>query len=275
MKQISDKDFDGLFKSSFDDFEVKPSSNNWDKITEQLDEKPKNKTSLFWMAAASVVVVLGIGIGLYTKPEAVIKLRGNHDEVMAKVSSEKGKKDTPAFKNKVEQHPAESQSVPFERGDSKIHDENSGSLKKGKNTLAVYPSGLKSQKFIPADATITPIDDVLNTKKNDGAGDIVSVKPLRTPTVTEQMLAEEEKNNIGPQVNSMAAANVAHHRFSGDGAPAGKGLKIKSVGDLVNFVVAKVDKREDKIIQLSKTDESDNEITGINLGLFKFRKVEK
>jgi hypothetical protein len=47
------------------------------------------------------------------------------------------------------------------------------------------------------------------------------------------------------------------------------------VGDLVNFVIAKVDKREEKIIKVSKTDEGDNEITGINLGLFKFSKSEK
>jgi hypothetical protein len=38
--------------------------------------------------------------------------------------------------------------------------------------------------------------------------------------------------------------------------------------------VAKVDKREEKIIKMSKTQESDNEITGINLGLFKFRKQD-
>jgi hypothetical protein len=29
------------------------------------------------------------------------------------------------------------------------------------------------------------------------------------------------------------------------------------------------------VIRVSKTDESDNEITGINLGIFKFRKAEK
>jgi hypothetical protein len=40
-------------------------------------------------------------------------------------------------------------------------------------------------------------------------------------------------------------------------------------------VVAKVDKREEKIIKVSKTSESDIEITGINLGLIKYLKSEK
>jgi hypothetical protein len=55
----------------------------------------------------------------------------------------------------------------------------------------------------------------------------------------------------------------------------GKRIKFSSVGDLVNLVVAQVDKRENKIIKISKTEESENEITGINLGLFKFSKAEK
>ena len=70
-----DKDFDQIFKSSFEDFEVQPAANSWDKITDKLDKKPKKKSfGVFWMAAASVVVVLGIGIGLFTKPTEVIKV---------------------------------------------------------------------------------------------------------------------------------------------------------------------------------------------------------
>ena len=43
--------------------------------------------------------------------------------------------------------------------------------------------------------------------------------------------------------------------------------KIKSVKDMVNFLVSKVDKRKNKIVYMSKTEESDIEITAINLGI--------
>jgi hypothetical protein len=46
--------------------------------------------------------------------------------------------------------------------------------------------------------------------------------------------------------------------------------KIRSLGDLVNRVVAKVDPREEKIIQFTDNDEG-TEVSGINLGLIKFK----
>nr|MBC7613533.1 hypothetical protein [Pseudopedobacter sp.] len=55
MKEISDKEFDGFFKSSFEDFEVAPSKNSWENITQKLDKKAaKKKFPIYWSAAASV-----------------------------------------------------------------------------------------------------------------------------------------------------------------------------------------------------------------------------
>jgi hypothetical protein len=46
--------------------------------------------------------------------------------------------------------------------------------------------------------------------------------------------------------------------------------KIKGVGGLVNFVIAQVDKREDKLIEFTESDEG-TEVSGINLGLLKIK----
>jgi hypothetical protein len=46
--------------------------------------------------------------------------------------------------------------------------------------------------------------------------------------------------------------------------------KIRSIGSLVNFVIAKVDKREDKLIEFKDSDEG-SEVSGINLGLVKIK----
>jgi hypothetical protein len=46
--------------------------------------------------------------------------------------------------------------------------------------------------------------------------------------------------------------------------------KVKGVGGLVNFVIAQVDKREDKLIEFTESDEG-TEVSGINLGLLKIK----
>ena len=46
--------------------------------------------------------------------------------------------------------------------------------------------------------------------------------------------------------------------------------KIRSIGGLVNFVIARVDKRDDKIIEFKEGAEG-SEVSGINLGLVKFK----
>jgi hypothetical protein len=50
--------------------------------------------------------------------------------------------------------------------------------------------------------------------------------------------------------------------------------RIKSIGGLVNFVIAQVDKREDKIIEFRDGEEG-SEVSGINLGPLKFKNRNK
>ena len=46
---------------------------------------------------------------------------------------------------------------------------------------------------------------------------------------------------------------------------------IRNMGDLINFVVDKVDKREDKLIRFD-TDDDNSSLIGINIGMIKFSK---
>ena len=50
--------------------------------------------------------------------------------------------------------------------------------------------------------------------------------------------------------------------------------RIKGVGGLVNFVIAQVDKREDKIIEFREGEEG-TELSGINLGPIKLKSRNK
>ena len=52
-----------------------------------------------------------------------------------------------------------------------------------------------------------------------------------------------------------------------------KRKRIRSFGDVVNLVMAKVDKREDKLIQFTNSDDGDeSNVTGINLGIINLKK---
>ena len=267
MKVASDKKFDEFFKSSFEDFEVEPSANSWSKIAQEIKQKPKKKFPIFWSAAASVLIVLGIGLGLYTKPIEVIKLKPQTDDLTAKVEPKLEENKEQTLKN---EQGAKNQ-------EQKIGIEKPALLA---NSIKKQPVRLQnkiSEKNISKDATITSKATVLDL--NNLEEDLARVKPVkRINSVAQQMIDDEAKQIKfnGSKYTALALAqNTNDKNLNDDGAITGRKVKIKSVGDLVNFVVAKVDKREEKIIKVSKTEESDNEITGINLGLFKFRKAEK
>jgi hypothetical protein len=259
MKVASDKKFDEFFKSSFEDFEVEPSANSWDKIAQELKQKPKKKFPIFWMAAASVVIVLGIGLGLYTQPTEVIKLKPQTDELTAKVEP------------KLEESKEQGVKIKEQRIEKPVLV--AATTKK----QPVSQENKVSEKNISEDATITSKVNVLDL--NNLEEDLARVKPVkRINSVAQQMIDDEAKQTkLNGSMNAALALaqNTNDENLNDDGAITGRKVKIKSVGDLVNFVVAKVDKREEKIIKVSRTDEGDNEITGINLGLFKFRKAEK
>lgn len=272
MKEISDKEFDSFFKSSFEDFEVEPSARSWEQISNNLAKKTeKRRFPFIWMAAASVVIIVAIGIRFYTQPAEMIKLKGNQpaEQVLASTPS-----TSPSALPKEELHSASTsnENQTFGKKESATQKTRSQQVNQEQQLANVTP-----EKNISPDATNTSPSSVLNTKAVDqNLAEVNTAQPIKVKTVTEQILAEEAAQKSDEKLKpTEVLAQSLNDNPNEDGATSGRKLKIKSVGDLVNFVVAKVDKRNEKIIEVSKTDESDNEITGINLGLIKFRKAEK
>lgn len=272
MKEISGKELDSFFKSSLEDFEMEPSAQSWAQIANKLDQKSiKKKSPFIWMAAASIIILMGVGIRFYLQPAEIIRLKPNQtiEQVTANTSP------APLLALPKESVPSASKPTEEQLLAQK------GNVTKGAEHQQVNHvqalAKVSSEKNISTDATASSSSIVLNTKAVDeNLAEVNTVQPVKVRTVTEQILAEEvaqkSANKLKP---TEVLAQSLNDNPTEDGATSGKKLKIRSVGDLVNFVVAKVDKRNDKLIKISKTDESDNEITGINLGLIKFRKSEK
>ena len=250
-----DKDFDAFFKSSLKDYEITPTAASWTKVSDEIAAKSaRKKYPLFWMAAASTIIVLGFGIGLYNKPTDVVKLQPNgKKEITENLALEQ---KSSVSSNLFTDEPADNNSKKPVVKSQVVNRSKARNMTTGE--IAV-------QESISVEE---PVTVELATVKN--------TKSLRPKLATEQLLAQEEIMNMRKTEAVILEENqdtFIANALVGK-TTLGKRVKIASVGDLVNFVVAKVDKRDDKIIKMSKTEESDNEITGINLGLFKFNKLD-
>lgn len=252
MEPMSDKELDLLFKSKFTDYEVEPSVSSWSKIEEQLSVKPmqRRKVPFLWMAAASVIVVFGLGLLLWNKPQEQIMLKGKPtveegDMVIAQNNAARKREEVISrnqpVDNKVDNFSRVAQEVkPKTIEESNTQEEESFIA----STQIDKPETQPEQEFV---ATRT--------------------EPVKRITVTELMLLEEENAAKTNKIKSTMFSSL-----SSKDEDSSQPERIRSVGDLVNFVIAKVDKRENKVLKISKTEESDIEITGINLGLFKYKK---
>jgi hypothetical protein len=258
MKPMLDKDFDQLFKSSFEDYEVTPTANSWDKIADSLYKNPasKKKFPFYWASAASIIFILGIGISMYLKPTEVIQLRP--DQPKEKLA------ETTNLANEVK---------------PSTHGTEVATESEIENKKEIVPEE-KQRKFLADNTAFTDKKNDVNTQNDvfkvnstEDRNLPENTESVKTVGVNQKMLVNKDMGKM-PMISIAPEAVLAQNEMEDiDKSNVDNGkLKIKSIGDIVNFVVSKVDKREDKIIKMSKTENSDNEITEINLGLFSFKR---
>jgi hypothetical protein len=128
----------------------------------------------------------------------------------------------------------------------------------------------------------TPLVIAARLNENDVKKDFEAMQPIpksshpvnmevqNTPAVVAQVALEEPATEVmmarvdSPQ-EAAAIAEVEQPEHKG----------IRNVGDLINIVVNKVDKRDKKLIQFN-TDEDDNSsVVAINIGFLRFNKRDK
>jgi hypothetical protein len=247
MKAMSDKDLDKLFQQRFDTFEAEPAADLWNSITAKLEDKKGKKKSypVFWMAAASVVIVMSAGLWFY-RPVEVIKLHAkSDDQVIA---------DKP-----VERilNPADSVSP-----DISGHE----NIVSGKRKLAGIRSSKNKNNLIKSHQENEAIPD----KKV--SADHIPIKPVEQEI---NLLAQSKTVlNPGDKVQPILLVKADNESSGTEIKTEAPHKRIRSIGSLVNFVIAQVDKREDKIIEFRDDDEG-SEVSGINLGVVKIKSRNK
>lgn len=249
MQTMSDKEFDAFFREKLDGFEVAPSDAVWGRIAGELAEPAKKRVfSPLWMAAASVVVIMAAGFW-FMRPVKPIQLRA------ANVTE-------PA--PRVEQSRPVEEKVPADASPKKESFlERLAQLKVGKNNQGRGTAVMK-EKSVENDYVQQPVESPEGTPQQ--------ITVLATETFTDIKPAPVSGKLKIPDhrkpVIALADDNAAKE---GDSEPAERSRPgIKTVGDLVNFVVAKVDKRKDKLIEFSENEEG-TLISGINLGVLKIK----
>lgn len=246
---MPDKDIDQLFQSKLDGFEVEPSAKVWQGIAGTLPtNKRKNYTA--WLSIAASVIVL-VTAGLLFLPEKPVKNSAGDTKV---IKSNAAGKLANAAKEPV---------INRNTGDDVI---------KTDVRIAVNPDkkhhipSIKNNRSTQVVNQPAKTDAVTTVNKPGQMIASVETKPLQQAVVPDAPLAAETDKTATDETLTPVSLAV-----NNDVQEHPKKHKVRGLGGLINMVVASVDKRQDKIIEFSDTDEGDS-ITGINLGFIKVKK---
>lgn len=236
MQTMSDKELDEVFRVNFESYSVEPSPEVWNQIAGQIPSRRRNNVVWYRLAAACF-----LGAFLYSLPffrqKEVIKLQGSV------VRNEMEQMDTSGSNLMSETTPLNKEEAP------KVQIARIPQVRQAVSKVNLEEPVTQEEKIqSPPSKTIQSAENLIPVKSIaglDGLSEVeneVPVLAMANFTESSELLASEE----------------------------GGRKKIKTVADLVNFVVARVDKRENKIIEFTKEDEGDV-VSGLNLGVVQFK----
>ncbi|ADY52911.1 hypothetical protein Pedsa_2363 [Pseudopedobacter saltans DSM 12145] len=238
MKSMSDKEFDAFFKASLEEFEEEPTKDFWVAIESETNssepDSRKNKFPFLWAAAS--LILLGLGFVFFKSDAERVQLRSEKIEIT---------------NSQVEI--SETYSRPVNHPGFKPNNQ-----------------AENEKRFLELMAS-TELEDKPVEKRRRYMENL----PDRSAEIKERQLVKVVSNVIdkNQDTEKQEPEIKLQETLVQVDSPQETKERVRTLGDLVNFVVGKIDKRENKIIHVSKTDESDMEITGINLGLIKYRKA--
>lgn len=256
---MQDNEFDDLFRNKLDNFEAEPTGKVWSGIDSELSKNDIGKRGfLLLKIAASIIVLLTAGLLFIPK--------GHQDQQKPNRIVKSNPKPEVA---KPEQAPVV---TPVTKDEQLVaatvqHNHTTPLLVVTKRNIVKEPS-VKSatinnnqQETI---AKVEPTVPVVASQKPD-----IKV-PSTTPDTTVHLIAKAGVPDIAPA--KVKPIIIAQAPVNNTPKTVVKRRGIHNFGELVNLVVAKVDKRKDKAIEFSDSDDDDSSVTGINIGPFKIKK---
>jgi hypothetical protein len=257
MHPISDKELDKLFQQRFEDLQVEPSNQVWEKISNSLDnKKPDRKSfSIFWTAAASVIVVLSAGLW-FTKPDQKNPLQ---ESPAILNNNSLGLTQLPIIEDVKQPALAEVKQVSI--ASAIVEFSVDESLKMDPKLVNQPLLVLTESKPQEEQATLIMASNTTAKSISSQSKQPIAVPPRYSSDQSTPALSQPDMiNSISKQASS----------FFEDDRSSARNKKVRGIGGLVNFVIAQVDKREDKLIEFTESDEG-TEISGINLGILSIK----
>ncbi|WP_069660890.1 hypothetical protein [Arcticibacter eurypsychrophilus] len=251
MKTQTDNDFDKLFKDRLEDIELVPSQKVWAKISSDISLPVKNKKRipLIWLVAASISLLFVLSLVLIPgkepiKLQASIQPSTEYKEPVIPVKAKRGSV-------------GRLKGIVFLNRLASMRVEKDKRLKSYKITGKAIADNIKNLPLLTEVNVENPVvilpPVVILKEETVVIASIPSFIAMHDPSVLKE---------INPRrINNEQTTDVDYQD---------KQTGIRSIGDLVNFVVRHVDHRDEKIIEFSNHDEGSS-LTGINLGLIKIR----
>lgn len=257
---MQDKEFDDLFRSKLDNFETEPSSQVWRSIEAELNGKKRKSIFPMLSIAASILILLIAGIFFIPKKGTVKHNPTDSNNVAA--SKIKPVVATPANVNPVTNIGKKEELV------TSVHTAagNGYSTRQTKVIAAPVELTEKGQQVVSKQDRAKPEQQpemaVVNVKTEDYSNPIVlDAEPVAIKHADDNSAISLPTQ---PLLASAPAVKVSKAIVKKRG--------IHNFGDLVNLVVAKVDKRKDKLIQFTDTDDDESMISAVHLGALKIKK---
>ncbi|MDB4918582.1 hypothetical protein [Mucilaginibacter sp.] len=246
---MQDKEIDQLFRSEFENFEVEPSQQVWGNITDKLNANKYKKALFPYLSIAASILVM-VAIGLYFIPQVKVNTKKPVQILAVKNNSEPKVIIAPVKDNNLLKPSEKVASV------TKVNKVYKGSI-----------IGIDKETK-PVEITNKPTEQIAAVVERNNEILKPTVPDVETPLSIKTQITEDvpiTKPNAlvaqVPQAKIIAATPAKKHR-------------INSLGDLINVVVSKVDKRKDKIIEFTNTEDDESTISGLNLGVIKIKKQE-
>ena len=259
---MQDKEFDDLFRSKLDNFETEPSAEVWQNIDAELGGRKKKRIFPILSIAASVLIVLTAGI-LFIPKKGVVK----HNPI--DTNNIAANKTKPVVVKPGNVNPVTAIGKKEELMASvQTPDEHVTSTHQTKVIAPPVEPKQKEQRVIAKEVPIKPEQQP-----------VLAVVDTRVEDISKPIELDSDPTAIKHADDNSAISLPAQPGLVSTPIPPNKGAKqvvkkrgIRNFGDLVNLVVAKVDKRKDKLIQFTDTDDDESMISAVHLGALKIKK---
>jgi len=256
---MQDKEFDRLFSAKLDNFEAEPTSQVWDGIVEGLDGKRPYKMLMPYLSiAASIIVLAAAGI-LFIPQKATVITKSPVKTGIVKTTQPAivtGADSLNIHPKNAVQQPAVVNSIAGVKHSNPVNytgDNHSAPI------VVESQSPATQQQEQPLLAAAQQKQDVINPVLPDNNTPLVN-KPVIDDApafITKSALTA----SIQPASNKQDdAASVKPKR------------KAHGIGGLLNAVIATVDKRKEKLIEFTDSDDDETNVMSINLRALKSKR---